>query len=65
MTQPSNDAFLRHEATDRLFLLAETLSQHVLDHPFVQTHPEILTPAKAAMASLMQAYQAAGAAEAD
>lgn len=55
---------LKHEAIDRIHVLSETLSLHLLDHPFVLQRREVLEPLQAALTLLSQAHQAAGNSEA-
>lgn len=51
---------LKHEAMDRMHVLSENLSLHLLDPPFVFQRAAVLEPLQAALVLLNQAYQAAG-----
>ena len=53
-------ALLKHEAMDRIHVLSETLSLHLLDHPFVLQRASVLDPLQAALEHLAHAYRAAG-----
>ena len=57
-------ALLKHEAMDRIHVLSENLSIHLLDHPFILQRGTVLEPLQAAFILLSQAYQAAEAAPA-
>lgn len=56
---------LKHEAMDRIHVLSENLSIHLMDHPFVLQRPAVLEPLQAAFVLLSQAYQAVEASPAE
>lgn len=55
-------ALLRHEALDRVHVLAEGLGQNVIDHPFLVSRPDLTVLADRAAEALADLYQAIGAA---
>ena len=56
------DDFHAHEALDRCDMMISILSDHLLGHPYVVTHPEILALMESAGNQLAEAYQLIGTA---
>jgi hypothetical protein len=54
------DDYHRHEALDRTHLCASLVSDFLIDHPWLVTHPELHAQAEQAMALLSDLYQKIG-----
>lgn len=55
------DAFHQHEALHTSHVLMSTWAEHIVDHSYIQTHPELLLLAEKAHGAMMEVYQAIGA----
>ena len=55
------DPFSAHEALDRCSLAVDFVDDNLLQHPYVQAHPEILAKIQLAADTLAEAYQLIGA----
>lgn len=54
------DAFHRHEALDRAWILASNVGEWLAEHPYVEAKPKFKQLAEAAIDSLYQLYQQIG-----
>lgn len=59
------DEFHRHEALDRCSLLVDVISVHLLDHAYIQAHPEYAKKIEESARILFEVYQSIGSEYAD
>ncbi len=54
------DEFHWHEALDRAYVLEDTFSRHVWEHPAIQQSPDLAAKAEAIHDAMCELYQAIG-----
>lgn len=50
------DGYHEHEALDRLHIVCSMIDDHLLDHPYIQSRPDLLRRVSEASKSLADAY---------
>jgi cell fate (sporulation/competence/biofilm development) regulator YmcA (YheA/YmcA/DUF963 family) len=54
------DDYLRHEALDRTSMLADMVERHLVEHPFIQSRPDLVAYVTSASEILQRVYQIIG-----
>lgn len=54
------DSYHAHEALDRIHVIRDTFASHILDHPFIENHPNCKKLAEEVFHSMCELYQMVG-----
>lgn len=54
------DDYHRHEALDRACMLSQIVATWLIDHPYIEAHPDLSRKAATAFEALSDLYQAIG-----